>query len=156
MAPICKEKDIMLKTDLPDQLPEILGDPESLLRVFTNIIGNATKYTPEHGRITVTSENDDYYVTVRISDTGTGIPSDKLLFIFEPFYRVRGKEERQRGSGLGLTFCKKIIEMHGGEIAVASTEGQGSTFLLKFPSHLRKEQGTGKPSTDPATPFRPF
>jgi signal transduction histidine kinase len=156
MAPGCMEKDIVLKTDLPDQLPEILGDPESLLRVFTNIIGNATKYTMEHGCITVTAESDDYYVTVRISDTGTGIPSDKLLFIFEPFYRVRGKEERQRGSGLGLTFCKKIIELHGGEIAVASTEGQGSTFLLKFPSHLRKEHGTGNPATDPATPFRPF
>jgi two-component system, sensor histidine kinase and response regulator len=156
MVPICKEKEVVLKTDLPDQLPEILGDPESLLRVFTNIIGNATKYTPEHGRITVTAESDDYYVTVRISDTGTGIPSDKLLFVFEPFYRVRGKEERQRGSGLGLTFCKKIIQLHGGEIAVASTEGKGSTFLLKFPSHLRKEQGTGSPSTDPATSFRPY
>ena len=156
MTPICKERGIVLKTDLPDQLPEILGDPESLLRVLTNIIGNATKYTPEHGSITITAESDDYYVTVRISDTGIGIPSDKLPFIFEPFYRVRGKEERQRGSGLGLTFCKRIMELHGGEIAAASTEGQGSTFLLKFPSHLQKQQGMGSPSADPATPFRPF
>lgn len=156
MAPICKEKGILLKTDLPDQLPEILGDQESLLRVFTNIIGNATKYTPENGRITLTAGSDDYYVTVRISDTGTGIPSDKLPFIFEPFYRVRGKEERQRGSGLGLTFCKRIMELHGGEITAESTEGQGSTFLLKFLPHVRTEQGMGRPSVDPATPFRQF
>jgi signal transduction histidine kinase len=142
----------LLKTDLPDQLPEILGDQESLLRVFTNIIGNATKYTPENGEITLTAMSDDYYVTVRISDTGTGIPADKLPFIFEPFYRVKGKEERQRGSGLGLTFCKRIMELHGGEIAVASTEGQGSTFLLKFITHMRPEQTTDHS----ATPFRPF
>ena len=131
------EKGIGLKTDLPDRLPDILGDPESLLRVFTNIVGNATKYTPEKGTIAVTAQNDDYYVMVRISDTGTGIPSDKLPFIFEPFYRVRGKEERQRGSGLGLTFCKKIMERHGGEITAASEEGRGSVFLLQFPNPIR-------------------
>jgi len=137
MEPICMEKGIGLKTDLPDRLPDILGDPESLLRVFTNIVGNATKYTPEKGTIAVTAQNDDYYVMVRISDTGTGIPSDKLPFIFEPFYRVRGKEERQRGSGLGLTFCKKIMERHGGEITAASEEGRGSVFLLQFPNPIR-------------------
>jgi len=156
MAPICQERGIVLKTDLPDQLPEILGDPESLLRVLTNIIGNAVKYTPERGSITVAAESNDYYVTVRISDTGTGIPSDKLPFIFEPFYRVRGKEERQRGSGLGLTFCKKIMELHGGEIAAASMEGQGSMFMLKFLSHMRNKQETASPSAETATPFRPF
>jgi signal transduction histidine kinase len=152
MAPVCKEKGIGLKTDLPDRLPEILGDQESLLRVFTNIIGNATKYTPENGGITLAAMSDDYYVTVRISDTGTGIPADKLPFIFEPFYRVRGKEERQGGSGLGLTFCRKIMELHGGEISVESTEGMGSTFLLKFLPHVRAEQGVG----NAAKPFRPF
>jgi signal transduction histidine kinase len=152
MAPICRGKGIQLKTDLPDQLPEILGDQESLLQVFTNIIGNATKYTPENGGITLTAGSDDYYVTVSISDTGTGIPADKLPFIFEPFYRVKGKEERQRGSGLGLTFCKRIMELHGGEIAVVSTEGQGSTFLLKFLPHMRTEQTMDHS----ATPFRPL
>lgn len=156
MAPICEEKGIMLKTDLPNQLPEILGDQESLLRVFTNIIGNAIKYTSENGTIAIAAMNDDYYVMVRISDTGTGIPSDKLPFIFEPFYRVKGKEERERGSGLGLTFCKKIMALHGGEISVSSTEGQGSTFLMKFLPHRRTEQGAMSPCVDPAMPFRPL
>ena len=133
MAPICKEKGISLETFVTDDLPSIVGDEESLVRVFINIIGNATKYTPVGGKITVTACNDDYYLTVNISDTGAGIPHDKLSFIFEPFFRVKGKEERYRGSGLGLTFCKKIMESHGGEICAASEEGEGTTFILKFP-----------------------
>lgn len=136
MAPICGGKGILLSADLPDGLPEILGDRDSLLRVFANIIGNATKYTPEKGSITLRAASGDGYVTVTISDTGTGIPADKLPFIFEPFYRVRGKEERQRGSGLGLTFCKKIMELHGGGIMASSVEGKGTSFLLKFRKHL--------------------
>jgi two-component system sensor histidine kinase/response regulator len=147
MAPICKANGLLLETDLSEKMPEILGDQESLLRVFTNMIGNATKYTPENGKISISAESDDYHVTVRISDTGAGIPADKLPFIFEPFYRVRGKEERQRGSGLGLTFCKRIMEMHGGEITASSVEGQGSTFLLKFPTHMHSGQRMGSCTT---------
>lgn len=134
MTPLCKEKAIRLTANLPEKLPAIVGDEESLLRVFTNVIGNAIKYTPENGRITVSARCDDYYAMVSISDTGAGIPADKLPFVFEPFYRVRGKEERQKGSGLGLTFCKKIMELHDGEITVESRESEGSTFALKFPS----------------------
>ena len=111
----------------------IYGDQESLLRVFSNIIGNATKYTPPGGRILVCTDCDDYYISVSVSDTGQGIPQDKLPFIFEPFYRVRGKQERQRGSGLGLTFSKKIMEAHNGRIEAFSKEGEGATFVMKFP-----------------------
>jgi signal transduction histidine kinase len=118
---------------VPENVRDIVGDEESLVRVFTNIIGNAAKYTPEGGTITVSARNDEVYVTVSISDTGTGIPHDKLPFIFEPFFRVRGKDERHKGSGLGLTFCKKIVEAHGGEISAFSKEGEGSTFVMKFP-----------------------
>jgi two-component system sensor histidine kinase/response regulator len=136
MAPVCRKKGISLETNIPENLPEISGDEESLVRVFTNIIGNATKYTPEGGKITISAQHDEYYVTASISDTGTGIPQDKLPFIFEPFFRVRGKEEKHRGSGLGLTFCKKIVESHNGGIEVSSREGEGTTFLLKFPAQI--------------------
>lgn len=136
MTPVCKGKGINLEIHIPDTQLEIVGDEESLVRVFTNIIGNATKYTPEGGKITVSAQREDYYITVMISDTGSGIPQDKLPFIFEPFFRVKGKEERHKGSGLGLTFCKKIMESHGGEISAASKEGEGTTFILKFPAHL--------------------
>jgi two-component system sensor histidine kinase/response regulator len=136
MAPVCRKKGISLETNIPKNLPEISGDGESLVRVFTNIIGNATKYTPEGGKITVSAQHDEYYVTASISDTGTGIPQDKLPFIFEPFFRVKGKEEKHRGSGLGLTFCKKIVESHNGGIEVSSKEGDGTIFLLKFPARM--------------------
>lgn len=136
MTPVCKERGISLATHVPANLPAITGDEESLVRVFTNIIGNAIKYTPEGGRITVSAQYDDYYITLSIADTGAGIPQDKLPFIFEPFYRVKGKDERHRGSGLGLTFCKKIMESHGGEIGATSKEGEGTTFMLKFPASL--------------------
>ncbi|MCX5835479.1 MAG: hybrid sensor histidine kinase/response regulator [Deltaproteobacteria bacterium] len=136
MTPVCQGKGISLETNIPENLPEITGDEESLVRVFTNIIGNATKYTPDGGKITVSAQHDEHYVTASISDTGTGIPQDKLPFIFEPFFRVRGKEEKHRGSGLGLTFCKKIVEAHNGGIDVLSREGEGTTFLLKFPAQI--------------------
>ncbi len=136
MTPVCQGKGILLESHVPNALPNIIGDEESLVRVFTNIIGNATKYTPEGGKITLSAKNEEYYINVRISDTGSGIPHDKLPFIFEPFFRVKGKEEKHRGSGLGLTFCKKIMESHGGEIWATSKEGEGTTFVLKFPTQL--------------------
>lgn len=133
LTPLCKRRELMIESDLKEDLPKITGDQESLLRVFSNIIGNATKYTPPGGKISVSTGYDDYYVYATITDTGNGIPQDKLPFIFEPFYRVKGKEERQRGSGLGLTFSKKIMEAHDGKIDVTSKVGKGTTFVLKFP-----------------------
>jgi signal transduction histidine kinase len=136
MNPVCTAKGISLEINVPDKLLDIIGDEESLVRVFTNIIGNATKYTPQGGKIIISAQREDYFIRVSIADTGSGIPQDKLPFIFEPFFRVKGKEERQVGSGLGLTFCKKIMESHGGEISATSTEGEGTTFLLKIPALL--------------------
>jgi two-component system sensor histidine kinase/response regulator len=133
LTPLCQRRDLKLEAHIVDSLPNIMGDQESLLRVFTNIIGNATKYTPAGGKITVSAHSDDYYVYAGISDTGIGIPQDKLPFIFEPFFRVKGKEERQRGSGLGLTFVQKIMEAHDGKIEVTSQVDVGTTFMLKFP-----------------------
>jgi signal transduction histidine kinase len=156
LAPLCREKGIALDMELPERIPETLGDRESLLRVFANLIGNAVKYTPKNGRITVSARSDNYYLTVQVCDTGAGIPPDKLPFIFEPFYRVRGREEQQPGSGLGLTFCKKIMELHGGRITALSKEGQGSTFLLKFIVHRPTDAAFAGPSSGPAAPFRPL
>ncbi len=136
MTPLCKKKGIILETSVPDDLPAIIGDEESLVRVFTNIIGNATKYTPEGGKISVSLKSDQYYINVSISDTGSGIPPEKLELIFEPFYRCGGKNERSSGSGLGLTFCKKIMESHKGSISVSSKVGEGTTFVLTLPANI--------------------
>ncbi len=146
MMPICNERGIALEVNVPENLFQIVGDEEGLVRVFINIIGNATKYTPEGGKIAVSARNGEYYVTVDISDTGGGIPQDKLPFIFEPFFRAGGKEERHRGSGLGLTFCKRIMDSHGGEIDATSKEGEGTTFILRFPvPHPRANKVTEAP-----------
>jgi signal transduction histidine kinase len=145
MIPLCRKRGISLETNIPQKLPQITGDAESLVRVFTNIIGNATKYTPEGGKITVTCQYDEFYINVSIADTGMGIPPDKRSLIFEPFFRCGGKNEKHSGSGLGLTFCKKIMESHKGCIAVSSKEGEGTTFVLTFPSQIdpeRKFSGT--------------
>jgi signal transduction histidine kinase len=140
MIPVCRKRGIFLETNIPQKLPPITGDAESLVRVFTNIIGNATKYTPEGGKITVTCQHDEFYINVSIADMGTGIPPDKLPLIFDPFFRCGGKNEKHSGSGLGLTFCKKIMESHKGCIAVSSKEGEGTTFVLTFPSQIDTER----------------
>jgi len=131
-----------MKADIPEHLPDIWGDEESLVRVFTNLIGNATKFTPEGGNIMVGVQPNSHYITVRISDTGYGIPSDKLSLLFEPFFKVKGQNERGSGSGLGLTFCKKIMESHQGDITVMSKEGEGTTFVLKFPVQMHTKEAS--------------
>ena len=142
ITPICRKRGISLARNIPQKLPDIIGDEESLVRVFTNIIGNATKYTPEGGKIIITVKNDEYYTTTSISDTGIGIPQDKLPFVFEPFFRCGGQDEKTRGSGLGLTFCKKIMESHNGGIEVSSREGEGTTFVLTFPAPINAARKT--------------
>jgi len=142
MAPLCRKRGILLETNILQTVPRITGDEESLVRVFTNIVGNATKYTPEGGKITIAVKNDEYYATASISDTGTGIPPEKLPLIFEPFFRCGGKNEKHTGSGLGLTFCKKIMESHNGGIDVSSREGEGTTFVLTFPVPINPVQKT--------------
>lgn len=134
MRPICKSKNIDLEAHIPDNLPKIIGDEESIVRVIANVVGNATKYTPDGGKITISARNDEQYSTICVSDTGCGIPQDKLPFVFDPFFRVKGKDDVQRGSGLGLTYCKRIMESHDGQIEVDSKEGEGTTFTLKFPA----------------------
>lgn len=140
MTPVCRKRGISLETNISEKLPQITGDEESLVRVFTNIIGNATKYTPEGGKITVSCQHDEYYINASIADTGVGIAPDKLSLIFEPFFRCGGKNEKHSGSGLGLTFCKKIMESHKGCIAVSSKEGEGTTFVLTFPCEIDPER----------------
>lgn len=133
LSTLCQRCKLSVTTEIAYGLPNIIGEEESLLRVFVNIIGNATKYTPAGGRITIRAIKDEYYVIVSVSDTGIGIAQDKMPLIFEPFYRVKKKDDNQKGSGLGLTFCKKILEAHEGTIDVVSVEGEGTTFTVRLP-----------------------
>lgn len=139
LSALCRQCELSVTTEIAEGLPGIEGDEESLIRVFVNIIGNAAKYTPAGGRISISAGQDEYYVTASVSDTGIGIAPDKIPVIFEPFYRVKTKGDTQKGSGLGLTFCRKIVEAHEGTIDVTSVEGEGTTFTVCFPrGHSRR------------------
>ncbi|VVB53980.1 Methyl sulfide methyltransferase-associated sensor [uncultured archaeon] len=121
------------------QLPEIWGDEERLVQVITNLLINAIKFTPHKGKITIKAKEDIEHIKIRISDTGIGIPADKLNSVFERFYQVDGSAKRKYGGvGLGLSICKSIIDKHYGKIW-AESNGKGSTFYILLPKLEYKE-----------------
>lgn len=110
------------------------ADALQLRQAFRNLIGNAIKYTPEGGSIVVAVEESTDLVTVRIQDTGYGIPAEDLSHIFERFYRVRNNGHDQiEGNGLGLAIVKSIAEAHGGSVSVESEVGKGTRFAFNLP-----------------------
>ncbi len=113
----------------------VFGDPVYLRRVLDNLLGNALKFTPAGGSITVRLEKDgDAGYLLSVSDTGIGIPADKLERVFERFYQVDGSSTRRYGgTGLGLALVKEIVETHGGIVGVESAEGQGTSFRVSLP-----------------------
>ena len=109
-------------------------DVQKLYQVFLNLLDNAIKYSDAGDRVDVSVEDTPTWTTVRISDTGIGIPAEDLDQLFERFYRVNKDRSRATGgSGLGLAISKQIVEMHGGGISVESEVGRGSTFLVQLP-----------------------
>jgi signal transduction histidine kinase len=103
-------------------------------QVLSNLLDNAIKFTPPSGEVSVDVTGEEHEVVVSVSDTGIGIPSDELLRIFDRFYQVEGGSTRAyRGTGLGLTICKHIVEYHQGRIWAESVEGSGSTFAFALP-----------------------
>jgi two-component system sensor histidine kinase BaeS len=117
-------------------------DGPRLERVLGNLLGNAIKYSPEGGEVTIRiprEGNGDAEVAVlSVEDRGVGIPQADLSLIFERFRRS-GNVERFAGSGIGLAGAKRIVELHGGTIAVTSTEGQGSTFTVRLPTAVEAD-----------------
>ena len=127
--------DILLISETHDDLPVILGDKDRIAQVFSNLLGNAVKFTPEGGKITIGARMfERSFIKIFVRDTGPGIPAEYREKIFKKFGRVEGESVRKkRGSGLGLTICKEIVENHGGRIWVESKVGKGSTFYLTLP-----------------------
>jgi signal transduction histidine kinase len=123
---------VALRLDVPENLPEIWADRDRLLQVFENLIGNAVKFTPPGGLVTVAAAPQDGDVQFSVADTGEGIAPDDLPHVFDRFWQAR-KAER-RGAGLGLPIVKGIVEAHGGRIWVESTPGRGSTFFFTIPA----------------------
>jgi two-component system phosphate regulon sensor histidine kinase PhoR len=135
MVPEAEVKGLKLKLIVEELMPSISGDRTNLEGVFTNLVNNAIKYTPEGGEVTIRGWGDGKNVRIEISDTGIGISKGDLARIFDRFYRVKSEKTRQIvGTGLGLSIVKHIVEAHLGTISVESEEGAGSTFAVVLPA----------------------
>jgi signal transduction histidine kinase len=132
---------LSLDTDMATLL--VYGDPHRLEIVLTNLIGNALKFTPDGGRVSVRVTQGESSCVVAVEDTGPGIPADEVERIFDRFYQVEGSERRrQGGAGIGLSLARKLSELHGGSIDVKSIVGEGSTFSVTLPlgrEHFRAD-----------------
>ncbi len=135
LQPLAESKHLAFERRLPRELP-IHGDFDQLLRLFTNLLDNAIKFTPPNGTITVTAQAVTDGVRVTIRDTGVGIAPEHLPHLFERFYRAdanRTRDERG-GAGLGLAIAAESGRRHGGSISVESELGRGAVFIVHLPS----------------------
>ena len=142
VKPLAEEAQIETKIQTGGELMPILIDPDHFRRVLTNLLDNAIKFTPDHGLVRLwarsDSENDHQSVLIGVSDTGPGIPKDAQNNLFQKFQQVVSIEGRRKGTGLGLAYCKLVVDAHGGEIGVESQEGKGATFLIRLPIKAEK------------------
>ncbi|HBA87753.1 MAG TPA: PAS domain-containing sensor histidine kinase [Geobacter sp.] len=119
-------------SEICEGIPTLILDSKQVGRVFANLIGNAVKFTPRRGTICVNVEMSDGFLQVQVSDTGIGIAPDEVPRIFNKYFRASGAQGF-KGTGLGLTISKAIVEAHGGTISVESTAGKGSCFSVLLP-----------------------
>jgi two-component system sensor histidine kinase BarA len=154
VVPQANKKRITLEIDAGPELPTIRADRDKVRQSIINLLGNAVKFTPQDGRITLLAElfvgprrysgeegrfgtPDERFLRIAVVDTGIGIPADKLEKVFSSFYQVDNSVTREYGgTGLGLAIVKRFVEAHRGEVWVESEEGQGTVFSLLFPLEL--------------------
>jgi two-component system sensor histidine kinase GlrK len=135
MGPIIEAKKIQLRSETDQTLPALRLDRERILQVLRNLIGNAAKFTPEGGEMTISARLGNGGVEFSVKDSGPGIPKENTSAIFEKFQQLPVKaSEWAKGTGLGLAIVKHIVTAHGGKVWAESEPGQGSTFFVVLPS----------------------
>jgi signal transduction histidine kinase len=127
-------RSIALHLSVDERLGQIQGDERKVRQVVLNLLSNAIKFTPEGGRIEVVAAAKDGAVEVSVRDTGIGIAPEDHEAVFQEFRQVGTADKKAEGTGLGLTLCRKFIELHGGRIWVKSQLGAGSTFTFTIPT----------------------
>jgi PAS domain S-box-containing protein len=137
-SPALLESDIRVNLEMPEMLPDMKVDPEHARRIFSNLLDNSIKFTPDGGQITVSAQYSpspiESGLIVAIKDNGPGISADIMPQLFEKLITTSSQFARRKGSGLGLYYCKLAVEAHHGRIWVESEEGQGSTFFVALPA----------------------
>jgi PAS domain S-box-containing protein len=124
---------VKLVSEPAEDLPEAEFDKAAMIRVLTNLVSNAIKFTPEDGQVSISVRQQNEELAISVSDTGMGIPKEELSKIFERFHRVKRRGQEIQGTGLGLAIVHKIVMMHNGRIEVESEVDQGTTFTVFLP-----------------------
>ena len=115
------------------RIPEVQADPERMVQVLDNLIGNAIRHTPPGGKVTLSAGLENGMIQLQVADSGSGIAAEDLPYIFDRFYRGNKSRQGNGESGLGLAIARSIVEAHGGTLSAASQEGKGSTFTILLP-----------------------
>jgi PAS domain S-box-containing protein len=133
-GPMAKEKRIELIFDLPPKFPVLQADRNKFVLALHNLVGNAIKYTPEGGRVTIALRVEQQRITIEVIDTGIGIKEEESELVFEKFYRAKDpRVAKINGSGLGLALSRQVARLHGGDVTLQSKLNEGSTFILTVP-----------------------
>ncbi len=128
------ERKIQFKSDAMQNLPPVYADADRVEQVLCNLLSNALKFTPEGGRVCISSEKADDWVTISISDTGPGLSEEDQARVFDRFYQgSNGLGQTMKGTGLGLSISKELVELQGGKISVESRSGGGCRFFFTLP-----------------------
>jgi signal transduction histidine kinase len=151
VQPVVAAQSLDVTAEAPEPELAIACDSERLLQVFTNLLGNAAKFTPAGGSIRVRALREGGVCRFSVTDSGPGIAKDHLPHVFDRFWQ--GRHKAREGAGLGLAIAKSIVEAHGGKIEVQSQLGAGATFAFTIPlatDELGARHATRESSTAPA------
>jgi signal transduction histidine kinase len=154
VEPMLKSTQVRLVQDIDTDLPTLITDQDKVRQILMNLLGNAVKFT-HTGTITVTAYGHHDTLTVSVADTGIGIPEAALAHIFEAFHQVDSSTTREYGgTGLGLTISRQLAQLMGGDIAVQSAVGVGSTFVVTLPQRLTSVVSTRRMAAETAVRTR--
>jgi len=159
VLPQARKRNLDLEIEVSDKVTPLAVDVDKIRRAVTNLLGNAVKFTPVGGHVLVRADiledlppgerrfdmfepERNHFLRVRVTDTGVGIPADKLERIFDAFFQVDSSSTREfGGTGLGLAIVRNFVQAHGGKVEVESEPGRGSTFIMKIPYVTEKPMG---------------